>query len=44
VKCLLSPLKFFDLVYFLEEELGRKVDVVTPDAISSYIYRGVIFI
>jgi len=30
-------LKFFDLVYFLEEELGRKVDVVTPDAISPYI-------
>jgi len=39
-------LKFFDLVYFLEEELGRKVDVVTPDAISPYIkpYIEVIFI
>jgi len=39
-------LKFFDLVYFLEKELGRKVDVVTPDAISPYIkpYIEVIFI
>jgi len=37
-------LKFFDL--FLEEELGRKVDVVTPDAISPHIkpYIGVILI
>jgi len=37
-------LKFFDL--FLEEELERKVDVVTPDAISLYIklYIGVILI
>ena len=37
-------LKLFDL--FLEEELGRKVDVVTPDAISLYIklYIGVILI
>ncbi len=39
-------LKFFELVYFLEKELGRKVDVVTPDAISPYIkpYIEVIFI
>ena len=39
-------LKFFDLVSFLEKELGRKVDVVTPDAISPYIkpYIEVIFI
>ena len=39
-------LKFFDLVYFLEGELRRKVDVVTPKAISPYIkpYVEVLFI
>ena len=28
---------FIDLVFFLEELLGRKVDVLTPEGISPYI-------
>ena len=30
-------LKFFDLIEFLEQKLGRKVDLVSVDAISPYI-------
>lgn len=30
-------LRFFDLVEYLEKELGRKVDLVSYDAVSPYI-------